>query len=34
MIDNIFKVNGLRLKPLLDIFSHEEESINLENPIY
>ena len=32
--DNIFKVHGLRLKPLLDNFSHEEESINLENPIY
>lgn len=32
--DNIFEVNGLRLKSLLDNFSHEDESINLENPIY
>ena len=31
---NIFKVNGQRLKPFLEKFSQEEESINLEDPIY
>ena len=31
---NIFKVNGQRLKPFLENFSQEEESINLEDPIY
>ena len=32
--DNIFKVNGQRLKPFLENFSQEEESINLKDPIY
>ena len=31
---NIFKVNGQHLKPFLENFSQEEESINLEDPIY
>ena len=31
---NIFMVNGQRLKPFLENFSQEEESINLEDPIY
>ena len=31
---SIFKVNGQCLKPFLETFSQEEESINLENPIY
>ena len=31
---NIFKVNGQHLKPFLENFSLEEESINLEDPIY
>ena len=31
---NIFKVNGQHLKPFLKNFSQEEESINLEDPIY
>ena len=32
--DNIFKVNGQRLKPFLENFSQDEESINLEDSIY
>ena len=31
---NIFKVNRQLLKPFLENFSQEEESINLENLIY
>ena len=31
---NIFKVNGQRLKPFLENFSQEEESINLEESIF
>ena len=31
---NIFKVNRQCLKPFLENFSQEEESINLEDPIY
>ena len=31
---NIFKVNGQRLKPFLENFSQEQESINLEDLIY
>ena len=31
---NIFKVNGQHLKPFFENFSQEEESINLEDPIY
>ena len=31
---NIFKVNRRRLKPFFENFSQEEESINLEDPIY
>jgi hypothetical protein len=30
----IFKVNGQRLKPALDRFVPEEETISLEDPIY
>ena len=30
----IFKVNGQRLKPALDRFVPEEETISLENPVY
>ena len=32
--DNIYKVNGQCLNPFLENFSQEEESINLEDPIY
>ena len=31
---NIFKMNGQRLKPFLENFSQDEESINLEDSIY
>ena len=31
---SIFKVNGQCLKPFLENFSQEEESINLEDPFY
>lgn len=31
---NIFKVNGQRLKPFLDNFIPEVESMTLENPVY
>ena len=31
---NIFKVNRHRLKPFLENFSQEEESINLEESIF
>ena len=31
---NIFKVNRQRLKPFLENFSQEEESINLEESIF
>ena len=31
---NIFKINGQWVKPFLENFSLEEESINLEDPIY
>ena len=30
----IFKVNGQRLKPALDRFVPEEETISLEDPVY
>ena len=32
--DNVFKVNGHRLKAYFDNFPSENESIDLGNPIY
>jgi len=32
--DNVFKVNGHRLKAYLDNFSSENESIGLNDPVY
>jgi len=32
--DNVFKVNGHRLKAYFDNFSSENESIGLNHPVY
>jgi hypothetical protein len=32
--DNVFKVNGLRLKAYFDNFPSENESIGLNDPVY
>jgi len=32
--DNVFKLNGQRLKAYFDIFPSENESISLNDPVY